>query len=291
MRVRGGRRLSVLVATLSVVASLGATAPEASAGLPPRAKAAAAVDRQNLRLAAYAVQAQALAGGALRHRVHSAKPAVVLFLSVQALLHRAKARDPSGRPTDVRAFMGRVPFNLSHRIPRQPWHRDGGSTHTLDRYGGSVPVGTSTGIGWHTRFRLAQPAPFQRPDGIYVDPTIPLPTRPTVAAVAIRWALKKLGHPYVWGAAGPYTFDCSGLVRWAYGRAGLSLIHYTGSQWNQGRLLRPRAALPGDLILIGHSLHHVGIYLGAGWMLNAPFTGHYVDVVPVPRHVAGIVRP
>jgi hypothetical protein len=286
---RRRRRLSAVVAVLTVCAAT--IAPGASAGLRPRAAMAAAIDQQNLRLAAYDVQAQALAGGALRRPVSSHRPAVVLFLSLQALLHRARALDPSHRPTDTRAFMGRLPFNLSHRSPRRPWHSHIYATHTLDRFRGPVAVGGSAGNGAHTMFRRSMPAPFQRPDGVYVDPRIPKPTRPTIAAVALRTALHKLGHPYVWAAAGPDTFDCSGLVRWAYGHAGIALDHYTGSQWNEGRLIRPRNALPGDLVLVGHTLHHVGIDLAAGWMLNAPFTGHYVDVVPVPKHIAGLVRP
>jgi hypothetical protein len=216
---------------------------------------------------------------------------VVLFQSVDALLRAARHSGAVNELVDTRSVMGPVPFNLSHRVVHRPWHRHITVTHTLRLSRGSVYVGSSAGIGIHTTFRHARPAPFQRPDGVYVQPHVPIPAHPTVAAVAIRAALKKLGQPYVWAAAGSVTFDCSGLVRYAYGRAGLRLTHYTGTQWNQGRLIPPRSALPGDLVLVGRTLHHVGIYLGAGWMLNAPFTGHYVDVVPVPRHVAGLVRP
>jgi hypothetical protein len=291
MQVARRRRLHAFLTAAAVAALLATVNPAASAGTRPRAQMAAQIDQQNLRLAAFDVQAQALAGGALQRPVRSRKPAVVIFLSVQALLHRARRLDPSHRPTDTRALMGPLPFNLSHRVPRRPWHSHVYSTHTLDRFRGAVAVGGSVGNGAHTMFRRSMPAPFQRPDGVYVDPTIPRPTRPTIGAVALRSALKKLGHPYVWAAAGPDTFDCSGLVRWAYGHAGIRLTHYTGSQWNEGRLIKPRSALPGDLILVGRSLHHVGMYLGAGWMLNAPFTGHYVDVVPVPKRIAGLVRP
>jgi len=290
MRPLGRRVTGAWLATVAVVTSVVAM-PSADAHMPSRAQAAALIDQQNLRLSAFQIEQQALAGGALRRPVASGKPAVVIFLSVQAMLHRARALSPDRRPTDVRSIMGRVPFNLSHRIAHRPYHHRVYATHTLSRFHRRAHVGISTGIGIRTTFRRARPAPFQHADGVYVDPTIPRPTRPTVAAVALRAALKKLGHPYVWAAAGPETFDCSGLVRWAYGRAGIVLTHYTGSQWNEGRLIPPRAALPGDLVLVGRSLHHVGIYLGAGWMLNAPFTGHYVDVVPVPRHIAGVVRP
>jgi cell wall-associated NlpC family hydrolase len=138
------------------------------------------------------------------------------------------------------------------------------------------------------------PAPFQRRDGVYIDPRLPRPTNPTIGMIAIRAALQKLGQPYVWAAGGPSTFDCSGLTQWAYARAGIHLIHFTGSQWNEGRLLKPRQILPGDLVLFAHRhgpIHHVGIYLGAGWMVNAPFTSQYVSVTRVSSGVAGVVRP
>src|SRR6202042_780714 len=103
---------------------------------------------------------------------------------------------------------------------------------------------------------------------------------------ALREALSKLGQPYVWAAGGPNTFDCSGLMQWAYAHAGRWLTHFSGDQWNEGRLIPPRDILPGDLILFEYrhstTIHHVGMYLGAGWMVNAPFTGQYVDVVQVP---------
>jgi len=248
------------------------------------------VDQQNLRLAASQIEAQALASHVLRRPVGSSRPAVVLFESVNAILRAARAEGLRAS-ADTRALMGPVPFNLAHPIAHRPAHRRVLRTHTLLRFRAPAYVGRSGGIGMHTTLQHARPAPFQRADGVYVDPHLPAPAHPTVAAVAIRTALKKLGRPYVWAAAGPNTFDCSGLVRYAYGHAGVRLTHFTGSQWNEGRLIRPRHALPGDLVLVGHTLHHVGIYLAAGWMLNAPFTGHYVDVVPVPTHVAGLVRP
>ena len=273
-------------ATLSL--PLGTAA--ATGGVTSRAADAAFIDQQNLRLAADQVEAQALAARALQQPVANAGPAVVLFDSVDAILRAARASGVN-EPRDTTALMGPVPFNLAHQIARKPWHRSIGATHTLRSFSRPAYVGGSTGIGMQTTFRHARPAPFQRADGVYVDPNIPLPSYPTVAAVAIRAALKRLGQPYVWAAAGPDTFDCSGLVRYAYGRAGLRMTHYTGIQWNEGRLISPRDALPGDLVLVGRTLHHVGLYLGAGWMLNAPYTGHYVDVVPVPEHVAGLVRP
>jgi cell wall-associated NlpC family hydrolase len=187
--------------------------------------------------------------------------------------------------------MGTVPHNVSHQIHRRPWHGRVAATHTLRLFRHGVAVGGSAGWGMSAHHGDARPARLQRADGVYVHPHLPALHHPTIAAEAIRQALHKLGSPYVWAAAGPITFDCSGLVRWAFGHAGIALTHFTGSQWNEGRLIPPADVLPGDLLLFGSTLHHIGIYLGAGWMVNAPYTGHYVDVVPVPHGVAGIVRP
>jgi hypothetical protein len=212
--------------------------------------------------------------------------------AVYALLQDARSQDPNLDLADTTAVMGPVPYNLSHRLHRHFPHRHIAVTHTLRMFRHAVGVGTSRGLGMHHRHDHVMPAPRQRRDGVYVDPVLPpLPSDPSIAMVAIRAAMSRLGQPYVWAAAGPNTFDCSGLVRWAYGKAGLRLLHYTGFQWDEGRLVPPRDVLPGDLVLFYKDLSHVGIYLGAGWMVNAPFTGQYVNVVPVHGKVAGIVRP
>lgn len=256
------------------------------------ARQAAQLDAANLRLAAQAIEAQALESGVLKHAVHRSSPAVVLLRSDEALIHAALRRDHSRRPVDTRAVMGAVPYNLAHLVRHRPGHVGIRHTRALRPFAHPVPVGGSAGVGWNTRFRNSHPAPFQKADGVYVDPRLPrLHPYPTVSEVALRAALRRLGQPYVWGGAGPSTYDCSGLTMRAYARGGVRLAHFTGSQWNEGRLIPARDALPGDLILFGHSIFHVAMYLGAGWMLNAPFTGHYVDVLPVWKHVAGVVRP
>lgn len=281
----------VLAAGLTIVAVTVSGAHGAPTTSAARSREAAQLDRANLQLAAHAIEAQALDSGVLRRPMAGQAPATVILRSLDALLERARSADASGAPRDTRQIMGAVPFTLSHRIAHRPGHRGVAATHTLRRFTHSVPIAGSAGFGMHRSYSGVVPARFQHPDGVYVDPQLPALRHPTVAAVAIRAALSRLGQPYVWAAAGPVTFDCSGLVRWAYARAGLVLTHYTGDQWNEGRLIPPSDVLPGDLILFGRTLHHVGIYLAAGWMLNAPFTGHYVDVVPVGSQVAGIVRP
>ncbi|MEW9533315.1 NlpC/P60 family protein [Microbispora sp. NPDC049125] len=111
------------------------------------------------------------------------------------------------------------------------------------------------------------------------------------AAEAARWALSQQMKPYVWGAAGPGSFDCSGLVMAAYQQVGISLPHYTGDQWTAGTHIPRDQLRPGDLVFFYSNLHHVGIYIGGGYMVHAPQTGDVVRVAKIGnRPFAGGVR-
>ena len=111
------------------------------------------------------------------------------------------------------------------------------------------------------------------------------------AEVAVRWAYSELGKPYVWGAAGPDSFDCSGLTMYVYGKAGIALPHYTGSQWNVGRHVDRSELRPGDLVFYFSDLHHVAIYIGNGQVIHAPHTGDVVRIAPLDMDpYAGAVR-
>jgi cell wall-associated NlpC family hydrolase len=94
----------------------------------------------------------------------------------------------------------------------------------------------------------------------------------------VKFALTKLGAPYIWAAAGPETFDCSGLVLWAWAQAGVSLDHYTGSQYAQTQHIKVADLQPGDLVFFWAQGEtgdpgHVGIYVGDGLMVHAPHEG------------------
>ena len=121
-------------------------------------------------------------------------------------------------------------------------------------------------------------AVFQQ-TGSYPNYTLPLVSN--VETIALRYALEKVGDPYVWGAAGPNAFDCSGLVVWAYAQEGISLPHYTGSLWNSGMHVSRDQLQPGDLVFFFADISHVGIYIGNGLMVDAPQTGQDVQVQPV----------
>jgi peptidoglycan DL-endopeptidase CwlO len=115
--------------------------------------------------------------------------------------------------------------------------------------------------------------------GVYPD--ISIPTANTIGAQALAAAMTRLGDPYVWGAAGPDEFDCSGLVVWAFAQVGIALPHFTGDLWNSGVHI-PRSDLePGDLVFFYPDISHVGIYIGNGLMIDAPDFGLTVRVDPV----------
>jgi len=127
-------------------------------------------------------------------------------------------------------------------------------------------------------------------------PIAPVHASGNVVATAIAVAKQQLGKPYVWGAAGPNSFDCSGLTMYAYGRAGVALPHYTGDQWNVGRHVSESELQPGDLVFFNtdEPLGHVGMYLGGGEFIQAPHTGTVVQITPLSgyyqEHYAGAVR-
>ena len=101
------------------------------------------------------------------------------------------------------------------------------------------------------------------------------------AARAVAEAHAQLGKPYLWGGAGPDSFDCSGLTQWVWGKAGVALSHYTGDQWNEGKRVSREELIPGDLVFFGDDLYHVGIYIGSGKMIHAPRTGEVVRIEDV----------
>ncbi|HEX4060546.1 MAG TPA: C40 family peptidase [Streptosporangiaceae bacterium] len=108
-------------------------------------------------------------------------------------------------------------------------------------------------------------------------PLIDVPGGNTVGEQALRWALTRRGYPYVWGAAGPKAFDCSGLVVWSYGMIGIHLDHFTGDLWNEGVHVSRSQLEPGDLLFF-YDLDHVGIYIGGNEMVDAPDFGQDVMV-------------
>ena len=101
------------------------------------------------------------------------------------------------------------------------------------------------------------------------------------AGVAIAAAEREIGKPYVWGAAGPSSFDCSGLMLFAWAQAGVTLPHSSSAQSGMGVYVPLDQLQPGDLIFFGSPVHHVGMYVGNGDMIDAPNSGEDVKIQPI----------
>ncbi|MFD4758848.1 NlpC/P60 family protein [Streptomyces sp. NPDC058439] len=101
------------------------------------------------------------------------------------------------------------------------------------------------------------------------------------AAEAIAFAYGALGKPYVWGATGPSSFDCSGLTQAAWRSAGVSLPRTTYTQINAGQHVSRSELAPGDLVFFYSGISHVGLYIGNGQMIHAPRPGAPVRIAPI----------
>ena len=113
---------------------------------------------------------------------------------------------------------------------------------------------------------------------------VPAPKAGVDAVIA--FARAQLGEPYVWAAAGPNSWDCSGLTMVAWAQAGVRLAHYTGSQYKQTARVPVDQLKPGDLVFFGPSvagIHHVGLFIGNGQMIHAPYTGTVVKISTIWR--------
>ena len=118
------------------------------------------------------------------------------------------------------------------------------------------------------------------------------------ARQAVAFAMAQIGKPYLWGAAGPSAYDCSGLLLAAYRSAGIYLPRVSRAQWYAGQHVSLGELAPGDLVFFAHdvsapsTIHHVGMYIGGGAMVEAPYTGARVRTASIGRpDYIGAVRP
>jgi cell wall-associated NlpC family hydrolase len=115
---------------------------------------------------------------------------------------------------------------------------------------------------------------------------------------ALRAAESRRGLPYVWGASGPTSFDCSGLVQWSFAQAGITMPRVAADQARAGLAVPATQLEPGDLLFYHTDptdpgyISHVAIYLGNGWMIQAPQPGMNVEIVPASfgSQFAGAIR-
>lgn len=121
------------------------------------------------------------------------------------------------------------------------------------------------------------------------EPVAAASGRASTAMAAVRRAI---GSPYGWGQAGPSSFDCSGLMQWAYQKAGVSIPRTSQAQRSAGRQVPLSQARPGDLVIYRSDASHVAMYAGNGQVVHAPRPGAQVRYDPVGMlPVSAVVRP
>ena len=103
------------------------------------------------------------------------------------------------------------------------------------------------------------------------------------AGLAVKFAMSQLGDPYVWGAAGPGSWDCSGLTMMAWAAAGVSLPHSSRAQSGMGTPVSVSQLQPGDLVFYYSPVSHVAMYIGGGKIVHAPHSGANVEVADLNR--------
>jgi cell wall-associated NlpC family hydrolase len=177
-----------------------------------------------------------------------------------------------------------------------------------------APAGNAIVVSVRTENFNADSAAIRRllPKGADVEPLVSLVnsgaagagsvTAPAVPATAVdtmlNAAMSRRGLPYVWGAAGPKSFDCSGLVQWSFAQAGIVMPRVAADQARSGPAVPVSQLAPGDLLFYHTDptapgyISHVAIYLGNGWMIQAPEPGMDVEVVPADfgSEFAGAIR-
>ena len=157
------------------------------------------------------------------------------------------------------------------------------------------PAGGS-GSGPATTVKPASPPTTSAPKPSSPPPSsAPTGTAPPVkagAATAVNTAKAQLGKPYVYGGAGPDSFDCSGLTMYAWRAGGVGLPHSAEMQYNSIAHISVSQLQPGDLVFFYTPIEHVGIYVGGGQMIDAPYTGAVVryDSIYNP-YLVGAGRP
>lgn len=161
---------------------------------------------------------------------------------------------------DQRALAARVQGELSTLVAAETARRAAeaqreAAANSPGGTGGTRP-NTPSGIGDNT--------------GLTENPNLPPPPPGQGASGAVAAALTRVGSPYVWGAAGPTTFDCSGLIVWAYAQVGINLPHYSGAQYQITTRISASQLQPGDLVFYGPGgSEHVGMYIGGNQLVQA----------------------
>jgi cell wall-associated NlpC family hydrolase len=197
-------------------------------------------------------------------------------------LEQAKA-DASDAAAEQQAVNDRVQGELAQLVEQERARREAEARAAAERAAAAAAAAaaatstttpraatTRTDGSGGSQTNTTSPRPSSGSSPSPSAPSTPPPSPGSGASGAISAALSKVGAPYVWGSAGPNSFDCSGLVKWAYGQVGVSLPHYSGAQYNVTTRISASQLQPGDLVFWGAGgSEHVAIYMGGDQLVHA----------------------
>ena len=189
----------------------------------------------------------------------------------------ASKRDAAAAAAAQRATLGRVQGELSGLVAAEAQRRAAEESRRAQ-------AALASRQARDTAAPAARSTPTTRAPGATPQVTGPAPGPPASgASAAVAKAKEQIGKPYEWGAAGPDSFDCSGLTSYAWRAGGRSLPHSSRAQYSATTRVPVESVAPGDLLFYGNPIHHVGLYIGDGQMIEAPETGKNVRIASIYR--------
>jgi cell wall-associated NlpC family hydrolase len=192
----------------------------------------------------------------------------------------ASRRDASAAQSSQRATLNKVQGELSGLVAAESRRRAEAEARRAQQAMAARQARDATA----TRAAPARGAPSRGSSPRVVQPSGPPPGPPASgASAAVAKAKEQIGKPYQWGGAGPDSFDCSGLTSYAWRAGGRSLPHSSQAQWNATARVAIASLEPGDLVFYGSPIHHVGIYVGGGQMVEASETGTPIRYASIYR--------
>jgi cell wall-associated NlpC family hydrolase len=189
-------------------------------------------------------------------------------------------RAAEGAVAEQEALLGKVKGELAALVAAEAERRQAEAARTARELQAALSA----------QVRPAAKSPL--PKALVAPPSGPNAPAPNPrAAIAVAEAKKQIGKPYRWGGEGPDSFDCSGLTMYAWKAAGVSLSHSAAAQYNETTRIPVSAIQPGDLLFFGRPIHHNGMYVGDGTMVEASQTGVPVRYAPAfRRDLVGVGR-
>ncbi|GAA3391912.1 C40 family peptidase [Streptomyces roseoviridis] len=238
--------------------------------------------RQHTAVAAYEAQRAAAA----KQRARAARGLTELTASQKAL--GDSKRNVQRKLAEARTLLARLTAQEKARLAELERRREAEARRKAEERAKVEAAARAAAEAERERRERTRPAPTP-------DPATPPPSGASYeakAAEAIAFARAQIGKPYVWGATGPNSYDCSGLTQAAWRAAGVDLPRTTWDQVEAGSRVTTAGLLPGDLVFFYDDISHVGLYIGDGKMIHAPKPGAYVreeSIYSMPIH--GGVRP